>query len=239
MGEATRTTVSLEQVEQQEVVQQPAEGVEQPVPEVQPAEETQAPIEEDVQIPIIDTENEPVEEAKVEEEQPKPKPKIEDILPELAKLTTTKKELTEEDLKPFLEQGFDATEVTLAFKGLKAEIAEKVNELYSLVGGKEQYNEMVQWANQNLPVEERKELADIIASGDTKLMKWAILGLNARYTQMNQQAYVSGTAAPSNANVIKPFASKEEMYQALTDPRIDKDPAYREMVYQRAALTQL
>lgn len=181
--------------------------------------------------PLLSTEETPKEE-KAE------KVVIDDILPELQSLIY-KDDLSDEDLKPFMDKGFTKTELQLAIKGLRSEADAILDKLYDTVGGKGAFTSMAEWANKTLSKEEREEFNALMLSGDPKVMKWALLGLKAQYLANTQQ--VSGGYIDGSANTredIVPFSSPHEMFEALTDTKKLQNPKYRELVEKRALISK-
>jgi len=226
----TRTSVPLDEAPIDTPPTNP-ENPEQPTePEKGPEQETNT-TKDNVDLPILDTE-EPKEK---EPEDTPSKPPVEEIMEDLQALAI-KDEVTDEDLAPFIEKGFTKTELMLIVKGARAELKEAATSLYETVGGEETYKQIVDWGNQNLSLEEKKEFNEVMMSRNPAVMKWAMLGLKAKYEAANSgPAYVTGNA--STKAPIQPFQSREEMAAALTDKKRMRDPAYREYVYQRALIS--
>jgi hypothetical protein len=181
--------------------------------------------------PLLSTEETPKEE-KAE------KVVIDDILPELQSLIY-KDDLSDEDLKPFMDKGFTKTELQLAIKGLRSEADAILDKLYDTVGGKGAFTSMAEWANKTLSKEEKEEFNALMLSGDPKVMKWALLGLKAQYLANTQQiadGYIDGSA--NTREDIVPFSSPHEMFEALTDTKKLQNPKYRELVEKRALISK-
>jgi len=217
-----------ELVEAQEVKEEKAvEAQPQEAAEVKPEEAKEAPVK-----PLLSTEEAP------KEEKEKSKVAIDDILPELQSLIY-KDNLSDDDLKPFMDKGFTKTELQLAIKGLRSEADAILDKLYDTVGGKGTFTSMAEWANKTLSKEEKEEFNALMLSGDPKVMKWALLGLKAQYLANTQQ--VSGGYIDGSANTredIVPFSSPHEMFEALTDTKKLQNPKYRELVEKRALISK-
>lgn len=219
-----------ELVEAQEAKEEKAAEVkeEQPKEAIVKEEETkEAPVK-----PLLSTEEAP------KEEKEKSKVAIDDILPELQSLIY-KDNLSDDDLKPFMDKGFTKTELQLAIKGLRSEADAILDKLYDTIGGKGTFTNMAEWANKTLSKEEREEFNALMLSGDPKVMKWALLGLKAQYLANTQQ--VSGGYIDGSANTredIVPFSSPHEMFEALTDTKKLQNPKYRELVEKRALISK-
>lgn len=100
---------------------------------------------------------------------------------------------------------------------------------FNVVGGEESYNEMMQWASSNLSQDEQDAFNDQIDSGDISSAMFAIQGLSARYRSETgfEPTLVGGEPTDTSVGT---FQSLAEMTQAMSDPRYEKDPAYREAV---------
>jgi hypothetical protein len=108
---------------------------------------------------------------------------------------------------------------------------EYANSLKSAVGGDEQYNEMLGWASQNLTSEEIDAYDDIMEKGDPSAAYWAVQALSYRYRDSNgvEGNLVQGKS-PGTGGA---FRSQAEVVQAMSDPRYDNDPAYRQDVMRK------
>lgn len=97
---------------------------------------------------------------------------------------------------------------------------------YNMVGGQEQYQNMIGWAAQNLTPEEVQAFDQVIERGDPFSVYFAVQALNYRF--MNDEGFegelLTGRASRSGGDV---FRSTAELVRAMDDPRYDNDPAYR------------
>jgi len=105
----------------------------------------------------------------------------------------------------------------------------QINEVKNFAGGEKEYQNMVQWAGQNLDAQAIKSFDDIVASGSVETIKFAVSGLKSQY--LNAVGYegkmIQGKAAPERGDV---FRSQAELVAAMNDRRYDNDPAYRQDV---------
>jgi hypothetical protein len=109
--------------------------------------------------------------------------------------------------------------------------------MYNLVGGAEQYQDLVMWAADNLPADEIDAFNSTMGSRDTNMIKLAIQGLNARYRSEAEPSLLRGqTGSVSSGGK---FDSNAELTAAMRDPRYDKDPAYRQQVADKLAKSSL
>ena len=115
----------------------------------------------------------------------------------------------------------------------KPQITEQqVTELKNVAGGEQQYGEMLQWAQNNLAEQEIKMFDAVMERGDPLGAFFAVRSLAYRY--QDAQGYdgkmVTGTAPRSDGDQ---FQSQAEVVQAMSDPRYDRDPAFRQKVMKK------
>ena len=103
---------------------------------------------------------------------------------------------------------------------------EDVSQIQASVGGTEEYQSMVQWASENLSETEINMYDAAMDKGDPLTMFFAAQALNARYQDaVGYDGEMLTGSAPRNTGDV--FRSQAELVAAMSDPRYDKDPAYR------------
>ena len=115
----------------------------------------------------------------------------------------------------------------------KSELTAKdIDNLYDIAGGKKGYTDMMTWAKSNLPPDEIKMFDDVVNQNDPKTAYFAVKSLHYRYSDVQgvDGKLLTGKAAPA---VSPGFRSQQELVTAMSDPRYDKDPAYRQEVIQK------
>ena len=102
-----------------------------------------------------------------------------------------------------------------------------ISSVQDVAGGKEDYNNLVEWASNNLPQNEIKSFDDLISSGNVGAIKLAVSGLKAQYDNANgyEGRMLTGKAPQTSRDVFK---SQAQVVEAMSDPRYDTDPAYRQ-----------
>ena len=107
---------------------------------------------------------------------------------------------------------------------------EVVTNLQNIAGGEESYNQMIDWAGQNLSREEITMFDNVIEQGDPSSCFFAIQALTNRYQDSvgKDGKVLTGYAPQDTADV---FRSQAEVVAAMQDPRYDRDPAYRNDVF--------
>ena len=109
---------------------------------------------------------------------------------------------------------------------------EQVAEVKNFVGGEQQYETLVNWASENMPKNFIDAFDDLINTGSTDMIKLAVAGLNSAYEiafGSDGQTF-TGKGGVDAADV---FRSQAEVVQAMADPRYDRDPAYRQDVFDK------
>jgi len=115
----------------------------------------------------------------------------------------------------------------------KPQITEQqVTELKNVAGGDQAYKDMLQWAGDNLNKQEIQMFDAVMDRGDPLGAFFAVRSLSYRYK--DAQGYdgkmVTGTAPKSDGNQ---FNSQAEVVEAMSDPRYDRDPAFRQKIMKK------
>ena len=105
----------------------------------------------------------------------------------------------------------------------------EMTELKGVVGGDENYQNMLQWAGANLNQQEIDMFDAVMQRGDALGAFFAIRSLAYRY---NDAAGYEGKMLTGNAPKTSgsQYRSQQEVIQAMSDPRYESDPAYRKDV---------
>lgn len=107
----------------------------------------------------------------------------------------------------------------------------EVMQIKNFAGGDAEYDNLVGWAGENLAPAYVDAFDQLVETGDPATIQLAVAGLMATYQEANgyEGRMYSGNA-PSNDNAPV-FRSQAEVVQAMSDPRYDSDPAYRQDVF--------
>ena len=108
----------------------------------------------------------------------------------------------------------------------------QVNQIKNAAGGEEAYSNLVSWAGENLPEQYINAFDNIVETGNVEAINIAVAGLKQQYEEVNgyEGRMLSGKSAPQVADV---FRSQAEVVEAMSDPRYDRDPAYRNDVFEK------
>lgn len=115
---------------------------------------------------------------------------------------------------------------------------EQATDLQKSVGGEKQYNTMLQWASNNFDEAEISRYDKVMESGDPDAAYFAVQALAAKY---NDGVGVEGkmlTGKPAKSQGDE-YRSQAEVVRAMSDPRYERDPAYRQDVYDKLERSNL
>jgi len=115
----------------------------------------------------------------------------------------------------------------------KYEITDQdIEALQNVVGGSEEYGQIIDWAKDNLSEQEITMYDHVMESNDPIAMFFAIRALGNSY---ENAVGVDGELLTGNESSTPQdvFRSQAEVVQAMADPRYDNDPAYRQDVFDK------
>jgi hypothetical protein len=115
---------------------------------------------------------------------------------------------------------------------------EDVTQIQDSIGGIDEYQNMIQWASQNLSEQEINLYDAAMDRGDPLTMFFAAQALNSRYQDAvgYDGEMLTGSAPRNTGNA---FRSQAELIAAMSDPRYDKDPAYRQDIADKLAVSNI
>jgi hypothetical protein len=152
-----------------------------------------------------------------------------------------KGELTSETLEKFSSMSSrDLVNAYMELQRNSPDIAEpaadisdaSVNEVKNFAGGEQAYENMVNWASQNLDQKSIEAFDSIVNTGSVDAIKLAVSGLRTQYENANgyEGTMYTGKAPQTSKDV---FRSQAELVEAMSDRRYDRDPAYRQDVIEK------
>lgn len=138
-------------------------------------------------------------------------------------------ELGEAALQKLADAGFSNDLVTSWIKGQESLNAGYQTSVYETVGGQENYQEMINWAADSLSPTEIAAFDRAVDSGDIDMVKLAVSGLQTKYqaAEGTDPSLLGGQSSNSTGGT---YGSWAEVTQAMSDPRYNTDPAYRQSV---------
>ena len=110
-------------------------------------------------------------------------------------------------------------------------------EIQESIGGNANYAAMSEWAGENLAEGDLQAYNDIVERGSVEQARVAVKGMYAQFLAAGGKAPNLAQGATSGAAGAKAFGSAASMVEAMQDPRYKSDPAYREQVEKRIAVS--
>ena len=116
---------------------------------------------------------------------------------------------------------------------------DQVESLQQVVGGAEQYGNMIEWAKDNADPNEIELFDKVMEGGDAASAYFAIRAMGQRWAEAvgYEGDLIQGKAPRESAG--NKFRSQAELVNAMNDPRYESDPAYRDDVLQKLGRSEL
>jgi hypothetical protein len=131
-------------------------------------------------------------------------------------------EAAEEEVEEGEEEEFERYELTDG----------DIEAIHEMAGGEQEYNNMINWAGENLSEQEINMFDYVMDLGDPYAIFFAVRSLLNSYQNSTgvEGELLTGKAAYTPQDV---FRSQAEVVAAMEDPRYDRDPAYRQDVFNK------
>ena len=109
---------------------------------------------------------------------------------------------------------------------------EDVENIQSITGGADGYKDMMTWATDNLNKQEIDMFDAVMEKGDALAAFFAVRSLAYRWEDAKgyDGKMLTGTAPKESGDK---FRSQAEVVKAMSDPRYDRDPAFRQDIKQK------
>ena len=140
-------------------------------------------------------------------------------------------ELSEQTYSDLEARGIPKEVVDGYIQGQMALAQNVQGQIYNSVGGEDNYQEMVEWASDNMSDTEIDAYNSAVNSGSLDQARLAVEGLSARYRAVNgtEPNLVGGKASSS----VDTYQSWAQVTADMSRPEYQKDPAFRESVQQK------
>jgi hypothetical protein len=133
--------------------------------------------------------------------------------------------LSPDSYKELSKMGYPRSVVDQFIEGQKARMTLEETQIFSEIGGKDEYTAMTDWAGKNMKQTEIEAYNRAVESGDLNSAMFAVKGLQARYKAASGAAeprfVQGGKTAPGG------YESVAQVVAAMSDKRYSTDPAYR------------
>ena len=115
---------------------------------------------------------------------------------------------------------------------------EQSSQLKSVVGGDKEYSSMIEWAKENLNDKEIGMFDAVMGRADPYSCFFAVRTLANRYLEAtgSEGKMLTGKAASNKQDT---YRSQAEVVRAMSDPRYDTDPAYRDDVFAKLSRSEV
>ena len=107
-----------------------------------------------------------------------------------------------------------------------------VNTVMNFAGGEESYKQLTDWASNNLDENSVAAFDAIINTGSVEAIKLVVSGLKSQYENSNgyEGRMLSGKPPTTSGDI---FRSQAEVVEAMSNPKYEKDPAYRQDILEK------
>ena len=151
--------------------------------------------------------------------------------------------LSEETLEKFssmsskeLVEAYLEVQGTPEFQAQSSDTADlsdaEINQVKNSVGGEQAYSNIIGWAQDNLDKQAQEAFDSIVATGSVQAINIAVAGLKSQYEAANgfEGKMYTGKPPKTGGDV---FRSQQELVRAMSDPRYENDPAYRQDIIEK------
>lgn len=153
--------------------------------------------------------------------------------------------LSDASYKDLSSQGIDRTAVDGYISGQRALVEQNLQQVYSEVGGQKEYATLMEWATKNLQQPDIDTFNESVNStnpnGTLNMQRamFAIKGLKAQRdgSEGRQPSLLQGSTPSGGTG--NTFRSTAQVVTAMQDPRYESDPAFRQDVQDRLAVSSV
>ena len=156
-----------------------------------------------------------------------------------------KGELSSNSYEDLASQGIDRSAVDSYISGQRALVEQNLQQVYTEVGGQQEYTSLMEWATRNLQQADIDTFNESVqatnANGTLNMQRamFAIKGLKAQRdgSEGRQPSLLQGGTTPGDTG--NTFRSTAQVVAAMQDPRYEVDPAFRQDVQDRLAVSNV
>jgi hypothetical protein len=151
---------------------------------------------------------------------------------------TEKGELSDKTFDALEQAGIPREMVEAYIQGQEAVAVGQAAEVQQTIGGLGNYEAMAEWAGENLDDADLDAFNTIVEGGTVEQAKVAVKGLYAQFLSAGGKPpqLIQGDTVGSG---LKPYTSSAQITEAMRDPRYKNDPAFRENVEKRLAVSDV
>ena len=111
-----------------------------------------------------------------------------------------------------------------------------VNEVKTMAGGEDGYNNLMDWAGKNLDQEAAKDYDDVLATGNKSAVKFAVKALMGQYEDANGR---DSKLVTGKESAPETYRSMAEVVRDMNKPEYTQDEAFRDDVIRKLSASNL
>lgn len=148
-------------------------------------------------------------------------------------------QLSDASYKQLEKSGLNRQFIDSYIEGQRAIAEQTKTEVFEVCGGEQQYLGMLEWAQENLSSKDKQIFNANVTQG-LEQAKFAVEALHARYVKANGNPpanLIHGEGTASGKGDV--FESQAQLIAAMSDPRYNKDTAYRKQVSEKLSRSNI
>lgn len=175
---------------------------------------------------------------KAEKTEEAPSSKTVEVISGASQEFSDKGELSDKSFVELEKAGISRDMVEAYIRGQESLATSQALDIQNEVGGNANYNAMADWASENMSDGDLDGFNSIVERGSVDQAKMAVKGLYAQFISAGGQPPELSQGGTSGSSV-KPFGSAAQVTEAMRDPRYSSDPAFRQNVENRLAVSNV
>jgi hypothetical protein len=148
-------------------------------------------------------------------------------------------ELSDQTFDALEEAGLPRSFVEQYINGQQAMSVQQAATIQESIGGAGNYEAMSEWATDNLTEADLDAFNSIVEGSSVEQARVTVKGLYAQFIAAGGTGPALVHGSTSGDGGVKPFGSTAQVTEAMRDPRYGNDPAYREQVEKRMAVSSI
>lgn len=178
------------------------------------------------------------EKAEENTEEPAPSSKTSEVVSKASEDFAQNGELSDKSFVELEKAGISRDMVEAYIRGQESIATSQAMDIQGEVGGNANYNAMADWAADNLSDSDLDGFNSIVENGSVDQAKMAVKGLYSQFISAGGNPPELSQGGTSGSSV-KPFGSAAQVTEAMRDPRYSTDPAFRDNVEKRLAVSNV
>lgn len=178
------------------------------------------------------------EKAEEKTEEPAPSSKTAEVVSKASEDFAQNGELSDKSFVELEKAGISRDMVEAYIRGQESIATSQAMDIQGEVGGNANYNAMADWAADNLSDSDLDGFNSIVENGSVDQAKMAVKGLYSQFISAGGNPPELSQGGTSGSSV-KPFGSAAQVTEAMRDPRYSTDPAFRDNVEKRLAVSNV